>query len=69
MKITEEWLYELGYDTREDNLYGKEKAMVKFMKEIRKEQLREAQLYISDIECCDDDHYIEMKNGKNSRVM
>ena len=62
---TEEWLFELGYDCKEDNFYVEEKVMVKFMREMRKEQLREAQSYIDDIENCEDDFYI--KRIKNIR--
>jgi hypothetical protein len=69
-ETTEDWLYELGYDDREDNLYGKESSMVKFMREMRKEQLGEAQSYIEGIENCEDDnYYIEMKNGNIERIM
>jgi hypothetical protein len=59
---TEELLYELGYDDRENNLYGNEQAMTSFMKETRMEQLREAQSYTYFLEDTTDDSYIEMKN-------
>jgi hypothetical protein len=66
---TEELLYELGYDDREDNFYGKESSMVKFMREMRMEQLREASKYISFMNDYSDDQYISMKNGAIERIM